>query len=70
MERVKDSGAKGVLFFHFRYCDPHAFDYPWLKSMLDSEGIPSMRLEIEHGAVSLQQLRTRVEAFIETLSGL
>ncbi len=69
LERVMDSRAEGVIFFQFKFCEPHAFDYVALKEALDKASIPSMLIEIEQGSVSLEQLRTRIEAFIETIRG-
>jgi len=69
LDQVTGSGAKGVLFFQFKFCEPHAFDYPYLKKALDNRGIPSLHLEIEQGAVSVPRLRTRVEAFLEIVRG-
>ncbi|MCK5202536.1 MAG: 2-hydroxyacyl-CoA dehydratase, partial [Desulfobacterales bacterium] len=50
-----------------KFCDPHAFDFPYIKELLDRAGIPSMLLEIEDQQISAEQLRTRIEAFIELL---
>lgn len=69
VDRVKESGARGALFWQFKFCEPHAFDYPYLKKALDEAGIPSVQLEIEQGSVSIGQLRTRVEALVETVRG-
>ena len=69
LERITGSGAKGVLFFQFKFCEPHAFDYPHVKKALDEHGIPSLHLEIEQGSVSIPRLRTRVEALLETMRG-
>lgn len=69
LNRIKDSGAKGVLFFLLKYCDPHSFEYPHLKRSLDELGIPSLLIEAEHGSVSLESLRTRVDALLETIRG-
>lgn len=66
-ERVGESGAKGAVFFQFKFCEPHAFDYPHIKKALDGMGIPSLEMEIEQGSVSNEQLRTRVEALLEQL---
>lgn len=68
-ERLERSGARGALFFQFKFCEPHAFDYPYVKEALDERGIPSLYLEIEHGSVSIERLRTRVEAMLETIRG-
>lgn len=68
-DRVAESGAKGAIFWLFKFCEPHAFDYPHVKKALDAVGVPSLNLEIEQGSVSIEQLRTRVEALIETIRG-
>lgn len=69
IERANEAGAKGAVFFQFKYCEPHAFDYPHLKKAFDEAGIPSLNLEIEQGSVSIEQMRTRVEALVETIRG-
>jgi bzd-type benzoyl-CoA reductase N subunit len=57
--------ADGVVFLLQKFCDPHAFDYPSLKSGLDEAGIPGILVEIGDRQVSEGQLRTRLEAFLE-----
>jgi benzoyl-CoA reductase subunit C len=64
---VKDNGAKGVIFLFLKFCDPHSFDYPFIKEMLDKEGIPSMLFELEEQMPSEGQFKTRCEAFLEML---
>ena len=64
---ARAAGAAGVIFFHLKFCDPHAFDYPYLKKMLDDAGIPSLLLELEEQVLSGGQLKTRCEAFIEMI---
>ncbi len=68
LERVKSSGTQGVVFLLLKFCDPHAFDYPYLKERLDKEKIPSLLLEIESGGLPLGAMETRLRAFVETLS--
>lgn len=65
--QVTASGARGVLFLYLKFCDPHLFDYPYLKKALDDQGIPSMMVEIEEQHFSQAQFRTRCEAFLEML---
>jgi benzoyl-CoA reductase subunit C len=59
--------ADGVVFMLLKFCDPHAFDYPYLKEMLDREKIPSLLLEIEDQTQAGGQLQTRLETFIQIL---
>ena len=58
----------GVVFLHLKFCDPHAFDYPYLKNALDREDIPNIMVEIEEKTQSAGQLQTRLEAFIERMT--
>jgi len=64
---AKEKKAHGVIFLFLKFCDPHAFDYPYLKKYLDKKGIPNMLLEVEQQIPAVGQLRTRLEAFVEML---
>jgi bzd-type benzoyl-CoA reductase N subunit len=64
---AKENRVAGVIFLFLKFCDPHAFDYPYLKQRLDAEGIPSLRIELEDQMTAEGPLRTRCEAFMETL---
>ncbi len=64
---AKEKKADGVIFLFLKFCDPHAFDYPYLKEYLDKERIPNMLLEVEQQIPAAGQLRTRLEAFVEML---
>ena len=67
VDLVAQTRADGVIFVLLKFCDPHAFDYPYMKGMLDAAGIPSLLFEIEDQQISAGQVRTRCEAFIEML---
>ena len=67
VDLVAATRADGVIFVLLKFCDPHAFDYPYMKGMLDTAGIPSLLFEIEDQQISAGQVRTRCEAFIEML---
>ncbi len=69
LQRVEEARAQGVVFLLLKFCDPHAFDYPYLKDRLAQKKIPSLLLEIEPGSMPLGALDTRLKAFIETLGG-
>ncbi len=64
---AKETRSAGVIFLLLKFCDPHAFDYPYLKQRLDAAGIPSLRIELEDRLTAEGPLRTRCEAFIEML---
>ena len=67
VQKVRQQKAQGVIFLFLKFCDPHAFDYPYMKEMLDREGIPNILIEIEDQIAAEGQLRTRCEAFLEMI---
>ncbi len=67
LDLVKKHKAQGVVFLLLKFCDPHSYDYPYMKEFLDKENIPSMLLEIEEQPSSSGQLATRFESFVEML---
>jgi len=68
LKDVQDSGARGVVFLLYKYCEDHFFDYPDLKAALESKGIPTLLLEVEDPSYSIGQLKIRIQAFVEMLS--
>jgi benzoyl-CoA reductase/2-hydroxyglutaryl-CoA dehydratase subunit BcrC/BadD/HgdB len=65
---IKDWKINGVVMLLVRYCDPFAFEMPSLKDYLNSIGVPSTYIEYDYTTGALAPMRTRVEAFIETIS--
>ncbi|MBI2875823.1 MAG: 2-hydroxyacyl-CoA dehydratase [Candidatus Tectomicrobia bacterium] len=57
----------GAILFTVKFCDTYVFDGPGCTEMLRGEGIPTLELDIEHSTVSVGQIRTRVQAFLEML---
>lgn len=72
---AQTTGAKGVVFYDVKFCEPELFDLPILRKGLQDEGIPSVAIEIDLSpqdsgscdALS-HQVRTRIEAFLEMIA--
>ncbi|MDY6911617.1 MAG: 2-hydroxyacyl-CoA dehydratase family protein [Chloroflexota bacterium] len=64
---ASDFKANGVILYILRCCDPLGFDAPEIKDYLEREGFPVLYLEDDYAASSTAGLRTRVQAFLETL---
>jgi benzoyl-CoA reductase subunit C len=64
---VRDWTINGAIMLLVRYCDPFAFEMPSLKDYFDSIGIPSTYIEYDYTVGALAPMRTRVEAFLETI---
>lgn len=69
VSRAREHGVQGVVFLYLKFCDPHSFDYPYLRDFLDGEGVPSMLLEIEDRLPPEGQLLTRIETFSHMIEG-
>lgn len=67
VRQARQSRSQGVIFLLLKFCDPHAFDHPYLKSRLDAANIPSLLMELEEPTEAQEQFRTRCEAFMEML---
>jgi benzoyl-CoA reductase/2-hydroxyglutaryl-CoA dehydratase subunit BcrC/BadD/HgdB len=65
---VKGSGARGVIFYHVKFCEPEKFYYPALMKGLEGAGIPSVLVEAEIGEPLAAQVVNRLEAFKEVIS--
>lgn len=70
VQKVRDTGADGVVFWCVKFCEPDAFDRPQLAERLRQEGIPVTAVEIDLSLKSLESLRTRIQAFCEMVGGL
>lgn len=68
LKEVQESGAKGVIFLFYKYCESYYFDYPDLKKLLEGKGFPTLLLEIEDPSQAREQMKIRLQAFVEMLS--
>jgi len=66
---AKEFKAQGTLVIQNKFCDPHGIEIPPLKEALKTIGVETYPLEFDV-TVPWGQFRTRVEAFLETLTGL
>jgi bcr-type benzoyl-CoA reductase subunit C len=64
---AKKNRADGVIFMLLKFCDPHAFDYPYLKEFLDKEGIKTLLIETDDQQQNFGQMSTRLETFIHMI---
>lgn len=62
---AKERKADAVLFSLMKFCDPEAFDHPIVKKDLAAQGIPLLSLEHDQLVESTEQLRTRIQGFLE-----
>ena len=62
---VEASGARGVVFFDVKFCEPELFDLPQLRQGLRDAGVPSLTIEVDISDELIQPAITRLAAFLE-----
>ncbi len=67
LARTRACGAKGVIGQTIKFCDPYLDRLPAVRETLRQAGIPLLLLEGDCSLRSIEQQRTRIEAFIEML---
>jgi benzoyl-CoA reductase subunit C len=64
---VRENQAAGIISLILKYCPPHLAYYPDIERKMAENEIHALMLEMEHEVASLEQVKTRLEAFRETL---
>ena len=59
-------GQRGVIYHTMKFCDYYGFEYA---EAIQKENVPMVKIETDGTSQSAGQLRTRLEAFGETLRG-
>lgn len=61
--------AQGVITFAEKFCDPILYDSVHIRNMLAKNGVPTVVIDYENPTQEIGRIKTRVEAFIESLGG-
>ncbi len=64
-ELFSDPNLKGIIYHTIKFCDYYEMEYNRVKQDMD---VPVLKLETDYTRQSEGQLKTRIEAFAETLS--
>ncbi len=67
VEFAREFKVNGFILNLLHYCDPHEYDFIDLKNYLRERGIPTLVLDDDYTIGSVQRVKTRIEAFVETL---
>lgn len=67
LERVRATGAEGVVIMAAKFCEPALLDYPLLRRTMEERGIPHLFLEFEEKMWTFEKVRSDVETFVESL---
>jgi benzoyl-CoA reductase/2-hydroxyglutaryl-CoA dehydratase subunit BcrC/BadD/HgdB len=64
---VEDYQADGVIHYNLQFCGPYQVESGPVESELRAAGVPVLRIDTDYSTEDTEQIRTRVEAFIEQL---
>ncbi|UZP66308.1 double-cubane-cluster-containing anaerobic reductase [Desulfovibrio mangrovi] len=62
---TKDLKADGVVHYSLMFCQPYAHEAIKVDKVLREEGIPMLSIETDYSMEDVEQLKTRIEAFVE-----
>jgi benzoyl-CoA reductase/2-hydroxyglutaryl-CoA dehydratase subunit BcrC/BadD/HgdB len=64
---ARDLKADGVIHYGLSFCQPYAIEAFKMEKALKDAGIPMLSIETDYSMEDVEQLKTRVEAFVEIL---
>lgn len=67
VEMVKSTGADGLILGQMKFCDPEEYDVPILMKACEKVGIPLLVIEIDQQSIAFEQIKTRIQGFMELL---
>ena len=67
VKMARENRAAGVISLVVKFCPPHLAYYPDIDRKVKGSGISALMLEMEHEVSSVEQVKTRLQAFRETL---
>ena len=68
IQMYKDRKADGVIYYTLSFCHTYNVESFLVKEKLAEAGIPCLTIESDYSAEDVGQIKTRVEAFLESIS--
>jgi len=70
LKLIKDFGVSGVIWYELVCCETYDAESYFFSQKMGERNIPMLILESDYSTANTGQLKTRIEAFIEILSGV
>lgn len=67
LEMVEDFSCEGVIYHSLRLCQLYDIEEALVKQVLKDKGIPMLNIHTDYSGEDIEQLKTRVEAFLEMI---
>ena len=67
LQMIKDFKIDGILYYVLKGCMIYDFELISIDNLMKKEGVSVLRIETDYSPEDVEQLRTRIEAFIEMI---
>lgn len=67
MNMVEQTNADAVIVCMMKFCDPEEWDYPVYYRQFEEKGIKNLMIEIDQEATAFEQVKTRIQSFVEMM---
>lgn len=59
--------VNGVIHYGLQFCQPYQMESLPVEAALEKQGIPTLRIDTDYSSEDVEQIKTRIEAFVETM---
>ncbi len=66
-QMIRDNRVDGIVYHVLRGCLVYDFEYQLIEEEMGKLGIPIIRVETDYSEEDIEQLRIRIEAFVELI---
>ena len=66
---LSSSGLKAVIYYTLQNCHDYNVEGVKVDRALKAQGLPMMKIETDYAMGDSEQIKTRVEAFLEIIEG-
>ncbi|MDD3394867.1 MAG: 2-hydroxyacyl-CoA dehydratase [Clostridia bacterium] len=67
INKTIQTGADAIIVAMMKFCDPEEWDYPVMYREFEEKGIKSLMIEVDQEVSSFEQVKTRLQSFVEML---
>ena len=58
-----------MIHYGLQFCGPYQIEAGAVEKALEADGIPTLRIDTDYSQEDVEQIRTRVDAFVERIRG-
>jgi len=69
LDLARRSKADAIIIVMVKFCEAHDYAYPQMKQFFEEAKMPHLVLKTQHESTSIEQIKTRLQAFFELQRG-